>query len=105
METGSQLYATNDNIIVYVPKVKETTESGIVKGDAVVREEAKKLNQNNSLEVYDVGPLCQDQNVDPGDTVYIDGKVVLLAHPCEKEGFEFGVIKSYAVLATFKTDL
>ena len=72
-EVAASLQVTpmNHNILVLVPSVKETTDSGIIKGDQVIEEERKK--QDVFLHVIAVADDVE--SVVPGDRIFVQGNV------------------------------
>jgi hypothetical protein len=87
--------AANDNVIVLIPIIKEETESGLFKGDSVVKEEVKTVTKL-TLEVISVGPNTQCISV--GDQILVERNVTELPLPCPVEGMAYGKVKGYDVV-------
>jgi co-chaperonin GroES (HSP10) len=57
----------NQNLLIYAPKIKETTDAGIIKSDSMIKEEKDK--QDWFLEVAAVADDITDIKV--GDKIFI----------------------------------
>ena len=65
------------NILVLVPIVEDTTESGIIKGDAIMEDEAEQLMKEAFLYVIAVAPDVTTIKVH--DKVYCQGTITTFA--------------------------
>lgn len=100
----ADVYAANDTILVLVPRIKEETESGLFKGEATVKAEAKELKDD--MYVASVGALVQDKSIAVGDKILVNGQVTILPEHvavCPLVDFQYGAVKGYYVLVTIKS--
>jgi len=63
------------SILLLVPLISETTESGIIKGDTITEEEAAARKQ--FLEVIAVADDCE--TIKAGDKVFVQGTITTFA--------------------------
>ena len=62
----------NHSILILIPTIEEVTDTGIIKGDALMKEEEEK--QDAFLTVVAVADEME-LDIQPGDRVYIQGTV------------------------------
>lgn len=92
--------AIKDGVVVKMPELSETTETGIIKGEAVLAEEAKEVG--DELEVVAVGPKVEEIKV--GDVI----KCKMSTRPTmfavktgEKNEKDEDIMDSYALIHEF----
>lgn len=83
-------------VLVRPPKIKDTTESGIIKSEAMLAEEKNKWD--GSVEVIAVGPHCQ--YVKPGIKVLIQHNAII--HPVMVGNEELMQVEEYTILGYYE---
>jgi DNA polymerase II small subunit/DNA polymerase delta subunit B len=78
-------------VIVLKPEVKEETESGIYKGENIIKEE-KKLKESEYLEVIGVGD--EITKVKLGDMILVNGTITGVVI----DGIECGVLYEPSII-------
>lgn len=92
----SNYFPLGATLVVKPPKISETTESGILKSDAMIKEE--KASWDGSVEVILTGPQCQI--VRPGMKVLLQTNAIM--HPVLVNGEELLQVEEYSLLGYYE---
>ena len=82
-------------IVVRPPKISDTTDAGILKSDAMIKEE--KASWDGSVEVVLAGPECKVCS--PGLRVLLQTNAIM--HPVLVEGEELLQVEEYSILGYY----
>ena len=86
----------NGSFLIFLPEIKETTESGIIKSKEMKEEEQKKADNFITVAVVPEG----EQFIKPGTKVLVN---LALASIIDIDGEKYGLVPSHGILG-FKPD-
>lgn len=82
-------------LVIKAPKISEKTEAGILKSEAMIKEE--KMSWDGTVDVIAVGPMCQ--HISPGMKVLLQTNAIM--HPVLIDGDEYLQVEEYSVLGYY----
>ena len=82
-------------LLIKAPKIAEKTESGILKSEAMIREE--RMSWDGTVDVIAAGPECR--HISPGMKVLLQTNAIM--HPVLIEEQEYLQVEEYSVLGYY----
>ena len=83
-------------IVITAPKISEKTESGILKSEAMIKEE--KMSWDGTVDVVSVGPQCN--HIKPGMKILLQTNAIM--HPVLIDKEEYLQVEEYSVLGYYE---
>lgn len=100
MNVTQEMYKpTKDNIVVLVPELKKTTESGIHIPDTVLAQRAKEKGVNQFCEVVAVGPECKEVKI---GSFVLASRVIELPVESGNPEFKVATAREYDVVGYYE---